>query len=168
MKYKTIVLKSVLKNRTKKLVAVSIVLLISILLLVWFNPDPISHQDLELILGIPNVDSLNFIGILWFIYQLFVSICVTYLYLSYDFHNSYEFVKLRITFMKCWIQKLCIVLLFIFILRCIYFLIIFSLLHNYCTFSICDFILCTGIHLCSVIVVAFLSMLFMIFKVNIG
>ncbi len=140
MRYQFNVIKNLIKSSFWKLFIVYIAFYACIYCVIQINSFEITDKDFYFLVGIITKDNGGFLEYLWILFQI---ICTTYMswnYLEYDNNHSKEFLYLRKSFNRIFIEKLLILCTLILSVRIIIFGISYFILKKHVYFSINDFI----------------------------
>ncbi len=74
-------------------------------------------ENFLILIGYPNIKKISFVSSLLIIFQIIFINYLIYLYYSFEFDNSFENIILRINHKKWLINKLALIILFIFIIK---------------------------------------------------
>lgn len=142
MKYELLVLNELLRKKYYKWLLIYFILFIAEIFLIYrtVNTNFFVSKEIEYLLGIPNLNKMNLLELLLFLYQVLITIYFSYSLYIYDYNHSQEFVFLRMNQVKRNVCKLSTITLFICSLRIIYFFIIFILFNKYFSFTFIMFI----------------------------
>ena len=142
MKYEIKVLKVIIKKSFLKLCLPFLLLLFIYILLVFPSIGTVFFEktDITSLLIINNFKNTSFLVILLVIYQICLTIYLAYLFYSYDYNSSSEFIFLRFNKKNYLFYKLFIFLLFIFFSRIIFYCLIYILFNKYVSFSLSLFL----------------------------
>ena len=91
--YNINVLLTIIKKDYCKILIIFLIFLSFMLLYIFYIPIEISIHSLNLVLGVLFEE--NFLGILWLVFQIIMTIYLSYLFLFYETNNSPEFIFLR-------------------------------------------------------------------------
>ena len=136
MKYQFNVLKKLIKMDFFKLICVFITLFAFNLIVIFFSYGESTIIDFNTMIGILDVKDFNLMGLLWFLFQVFFVIYMSYRYYFYENDNSSEFILLRIKFKKFVNEKLIVMSLFVILFRLLYYLLVYIIFLNSSFFNL--------------------------------
>lgn len=116
-----------------------------------FNVNPIYFNTL---LGCPPIT--NNIQILWILFQMFCHIYIVFIYLTYEWDSSYEYVLLRESAQKILYKKILLMLFITIFLRLMIFIITYCFFYHVISFPLNSFIYNLVIYLVVTLVVGVL------------
>lgn len=160
MKYNINVLSKIIRSSFFKIIILSIIMLISLLLVIYFNFGFFSEEILVRVLGISIFNEKNLLFLIWEIYQVATTFYFSYLFYSYEINNSAEFVLLRKSFKKIFLGKFAFATLFIILFRSIIFVILFMLVDYAPVFNVTLFLKNIIIYICYSLIPLFIILFY--------
>ena len=141
--YNVSILKKVFKSGFYKTFLVFLALLSFILFDLFDSPVPITIYSLRFALGLLFT---NFLAIIWFLYQIGVTIYFSYLYFFYEVDNSLEFILLRTDFFHFVLKKFIFLEMLLIVFRILFYCFLHFLFFKNVTFTVLFFMINIGVH----------------------
>ena len=132
MKYQFSILKNLFFKKYLKWFIIYLFFMLIEIYIVTSTPDANTKKEaILMLLSLVPFSELGILEKLFLIFNIVLTIYIVYTFFIYEYNNSFEFIFLRINHLKRNINKLVILLLFIFVIRSVnYFLIYFFFPNN--------------------------------------
>lgn len=157
MKFQSKIITRVLKeNWLWMILFLFLVALDFIMIYVQKDMIPITERTFKSLIGINSLKNMNWISILLAVYQVTLTVVISYRYLTYEKNHSYEFFKLRKKPFKDCFFKLVTLFCFLIFIRFIYAFSCWILLKSYITFDPYYCFINIVFHLIASVIVCFL------------
>ncbi len=132
MKYQFSILRNLFFKKYLKWFIIYLFFMLIEIYIVTSTPDANTKKEaILMLLSLVPFSELGILEKLFLIFNIVLTIYIVYTFFIYEYNNSFEFIFLRTNHLKRNINKLIILLLFIFVIRSInYFLIYFFFPNN--------------------------------------
>ncbi len=147
MKYQLNVFLHLLKKKYFKLSLVFVLFFSCMILITYINPVEVDLEVFKPLVGVISLENFSFVDYLWFMFQLFFTIYLSYVFFSYEENNSKEFLVLRKNYLYFMLSKLVLFLIFIIIFRLLIFFIPYLIFKETVKFSFITLICSIGIYI---------------------
>lgn len=147
MIYQFNILKKLFKFNFRKLFTVYIIFYLCIYCVIHINTYEITQKEFQFLVGILSKENQGFLEYLWIVFQIICTTYISWSYLIYENNHSKEFLCLRKSLYKIFLEKLLSICFLILIIRVVIFTISYIFLNKYIFFSMYEFIHTLVMHL---------------------